>query len=302
MDLNLSPYIRRAWYNTLLPGEVIGPRVIFDYELVLIKEGHAHITVEDRHYFAGPGDMFIFRPRQRHAIEVVSSEHLIQPHIHFDLTYYENRARVPISYHDLDRISADLLPYFREDVLDRFISPFPSFLHPSNELFIEQLLFNIIHAVENPRPFNDVYLQRTFLELWEHVLLDILYASKQTSKQENTAALIKQFIDHNDSRPLSLREIAQATHFSKNYISSIFQEKYGVSPIRYHVSSQVQKAKQMILLTNMSLGEIAESVGFESLQNFSRVFKKIDGQAPSAYRKKKAAPSEGDGEPPQRAR
>lgn len=287
MDFILSPYIRRAWYNTLRPGEQIGPRVIFDYELVLIKEGNAVITIEDRKYFAGPGDMFIFRPNQRHIIQVTPNMPLIQPHIHFDLAYYENRARVPVSYNDMESIPSEQLSYFREDTLDHFLSPFPSHLHPNNELYIEQLLFNIIHAVESPRPFNEIYLQRLFLELWEQVLLEVLYANRQTNNQENTAARIKQFIDHNDSNPLTLDEIVQATHFSKSYISRIFQEKYGTSPIRYHAVVQIQKAKQMILFTNMSLSEIAEAVGFESLQDFSRVFRKIDNHSPSFYRKKK---------------
>ena len=293
MDLNLSPYIRRAWYNTLLPGELIGPRVIFDYELVLIKEGYADISIEDQHYDAGPGDMFIFRPKQRHTIRTLPSMHLIQPHIHFDLTYYENRARVPISYHDTDELPPEQLSFFREDVLDRFISPFPSHLHPNNELYIEQMLFNIIHAVDNPRPFNEIYLQHVFLELWEQVLLEVLYTNKQNGKQSDTAALIKQYIDYNDSNPLTLDEIVQATHFSKSYVARVFQECYGTSPIRYHAAMRIQKAKQMILFTNMSLSEIAESVGFESLQDFSRVFKKIDNRTPSSYRRKKAADESG---------
>ena len=98
MEPILSPYIRRAWYNILMPSEVIGPRVIFDYELVLIKEGHADIVIEDMHYAASPGDMFIFRPRQPHCIYTAPDEQLIQPHIHFDLLAYPDREKVPISY------------------------------------------------------------------------------------------------------------------------------------------------------------------------------------------------------------
>ena len=47
-----------------------------------------------------------------------------------------------------------------------------------------------------------------------------------------------------------------------------------------------------LVLNDMSLSEIAELVGFSSLQDFSRVFKKIDGLAPSSYRRNKTTLSE----------
>ena len=287
MEPILSPYIRRAWYNILMPSEVIGPRVIFDYELVLIKEGHADIVIEDKHYAASPGDMFIFRPRQPHCIYTAPDEQLIQPHIHFDLMAYPDREEVPISYQPLDKLPPEQHAFFREDILDQFISPFPSYIRPRNELYIEQLLFNIIHAVENPQPFNNVHLQQAFLALWEQVLLDIFYTSRYDSRQDISAEMFKQYIDHHASLPLTLDELSQATHFSKSYISKVFGEAYGISPMRYHASVQVQMAKQMILFTNMSLSEISELSGFASLQDFSRVFKKMDGVAPSSYRRNK---------------
>ena len=285
MELLLCPYIRRAWYSLLEPGAVIHNRVIFDYELMYLKKGQASIMIGDQLYHATPGDLFLFRPKQPHAIYVSPNEEMIQPHIHFDLQYYDNRAIVPVSYDGLSDMTAEQLSYFREDILDQFFSPFPSYLRPHNGLYIEQLLFDIIHATDNPRPFNDVYLQHAFLKLWEQVLMEASYTSRDYAKKESAAVLIKQLIERNDSRALTLDEITQALHFSKSYIARVFQESYGISPLNYHTTLRVQKAKRMIQFTNMSLSQIAVSVGFESLQNFSRVFKKLDGCPPSNYRK-----------------
>ena len=58
----------------------------------------------------------------------------------------------------------------------------PSYLRPHNGLYIEQLLFDIIHATDNPRPFNDVYLQHAFLKLWEQVLMEASYTSRDYAK------------------------------------------------------------------------------------------------------------------------
>ena len=293
MSLPLCPYIRRAWYNILHPGEVIHNRVIYDYELVFIKKGSGHITINDQLYTAKAGDLFLFRPKQQHAIYVSPSEELIQPHIHFDLQYYENREIVPVSYESMETMTPEQLTYFREDIIDQFFSPFPSYFHPHNGVYIEQLIFDIIHAVDNPRPFNDVYLQYAFLRLWEQVLLEASYTSRDYVKKENTPMLIKQFIEQNDSRALTMDEIANALHFSKSYIARIFQETYSTTPLKYHTTLRIQKAKRMIRFTNLSLSRIAMSVGFDSLQDFSRVFKKLDGLPPSFYRK--SPPPEGKG-------
>lgn len=281
----LCPYIRRAWYNVLAPGWKINMRVIFDYELLFIKEGHAQIIIDDKRYSAGPGDAFIFRPRQRHAIFVSENEYLVQPHIHFDLTYYEDRENVMISFSDLAEIPPEQQTHFRRDVLDEFFSPFPSYFHASNGTYMEQLLFDIIHAMENPRPFNEVYLSHVFLRLWEQVLLEVTYTTRRPISPDSSVMLVRQYIEQNDNKPLTLEELSTALHFSQSYIFRIFKKNFNISPMQYHTVLRVQRAKQMIRYTNLSITEIAEAVGFDSPQNFSRVFKKTDGHPPSDYRK-----------------
>lgn len=284
MDTPLCPYIRRAWYNILQPNEDILERVIFDYELLCIKEGRALITIEDREFVGIPGDMFIFRPRQRHSIRVIFNERLVQPHIHFDLQYYKDREQVPISYVNIDDIPSDAMSFFRDDILDRFISPFPLCFRPHSTLYIEQMIFDIIHAISHPAPHNEIRLARLFLQLWEQVLNELSYGKKDLRTSGDVSAKIKLYIEQNVSRALTLDEIVQVLHFSRSYISRVFQESHGTSPLRYHTLLRVQRAKNMIQFTNMSLSEIAASMEFESLQDFSRVFKKIEGRPPSSFR------------------
>ena len=284
MDTPLCPFIRRAWYNILQPDEHIRERVIFDYELLYVKEGKALITVEDSEYIASPGDLFIFRPKQRHSIQVIFNERLVQPHIHFDLQYAPDRENVPVSYDNIDNIPPGELSFFRLDILDRFVSPFPSRFRPHGQLYMEQLLFDIIHAVTYPGPHNEIRLSHLFLRLWEQVMNELTYGHRDVRSHEEVSDKIKFFIEQNVSRSILLDDIVQVLHFSRSYISRVFKDRYGVSPLHYHTLLRVQKAKGMIQFTNMPLSEIAVLAGFESSQDFSRVFKKAEGVPPSAFR------------------
>ena len=70
------------------------------------------------------------------------------------------------------------------------------------------------------------------------------------------------------------------THFRR-----LFKEIYGMSPIKYINEIRTERARGLIANSNLSLSQIAEKVGYGDVYYFSRVFKKIAGVSPSAYKK-----------------
>src|SRR5699024_6491241 len=80
-----TPYIRVAWDSWLDAKWDMPTRVIFDYEFMCLRGGELDVVVEGEHYHAVPGDIVIFRPRQRHALHVIGTAPIHQPHIHCDL-------------------------------------------------------------------------------------------------------------------------------------------------------------------------------------------------------------------------
>ena len=162
MDKPILPYIRRAIYDIMEPDTFIKERVLFDYELLYVKEGTAIVTVEDRTYTGQVGDIFIFRPLQRHSIRVSAKSHFIQPHVHFDLLYRENRESIPISFKNLDEMSPG-----------RYFVHFPSYLRPLTSMHIERLLFDLINEYDYPSRFHEERLTQLFLSLWSQILNEI---------------------------------------------------------------------------------------------------------------------------------
>lgn len=260
-------------------------RVIFDYELLYIKEGTAQITVEGENYRGQVGDVFIFRPRQRHSIFVSASHSFVQPHVHFDLLYRENREYIPISFQDLDEISIDEYPYFHKDILDSFYPSFPTVFHLHSPHAFELKLFDLIHEFENPSIHASIRLPSLFLTLWEQVLNEITYSFDDSNMpKEDSAQKVKFYIEQHTHTSLTMDTLSKLTHFSKSYVNRLFREAYHIPPLRYHTYLRMQKAKSLIRNTTMTVSEISELLGFSTVQYFSFAFKKSEGITPSEFR------------------
>jgi AraC-like DNA-binding protein len=68
------------------------------------------------------------------------------------------------------------------------------------------------------------------------------------------------------------------------YFCKIFKSATGVTFTDYVARARVEKTKQLLLNPNMRVSEAAFEAGFQSLSQFNRVFRRVEGQAPSSYR------------------
>lgn len=284
--LSINPYIRRAWYSILPPGFQIPERVIFDYEIVLIKDGRAQITVEDESYEAKCGDIFFFRPGQRHSFKVYDQE-LVQPHVHFDLIYQNGLSEnIPISKQNMEEMDEDQRRMIEKDITCHLFENFPCYIQLNNPTIVEQLLFDVIDAYDRPGPFPEIRLKWKFLHLLEYLLSEIaLLTVKRTPQKKEWAEEFRLYLESNIDRTITLNELSEVFHIDRSYISRIFTTAYNTPPIRYHTMLRVERAKRMILYTNLSLTDIAEQTGFPCLQDFSRIFRRLEGVSPSKLRK-----------------
>jgi signal transduction histidine kinase/DNA-binding LacI/PurR family transcriptional regulator/AraC-like DNA-binding protein len=102
-----------------------------------------------------------------------------------------------------------------------------------------------------------------------------------------TATLVKQasaYIQQNYTRTFSLEELSETVGVSKSYLSRIFKMGTGISPWDYLNRFRVQKAKELLLLSDESITAIAADVGYEDVGYFGRVFREIAGCTPRAFR------------------
>jgi AraC family transcriptional regulator of arabinose operon len=95
--------------------------------------------------------------------------------------------------------------------------------------------------------------------------------------------LILKYIENHLAENITIEDLAKIAHFHPNYFIHFFKSLLGLSPIQYINKIKMEKAKMLLMTTDMSITEIAESVGTQ-LYYFSRSFKNYTGFAPSAFR------------------
>ena len=97
---------------------------------------------------------------------------------------------------------------------------------------------------------------------------------------------VKKYIDEHYREQIRLEDIAQQIYVSKSHLSHLFRTQIGESPIRYLIRKRMEKAKQLLVETNDTIQQIAESVGYDNPVYFCQIFSKEEGIAPSQYRRK----------------
>lgn len=286
MDLQrLSPYIRRATDSYVPADWQLAERMIFDYELLYIKQGELMITVEGKPYRGKPGDLFLIKPRQRHAIRSVGQTPVRQPHIHFDLFYRADSPEVKVSFKPIEAMTPGERAWFREDVVSGPPFAMPTQIPLRNPLPFETMLFHLIKEFQAKTPYSDIAAKGLFIQLWVYLLRELRSAHHpETLSNQRELALVKSYLDQHSGGEVSLQTLSRLANLSKYYLVGLFKKAYGVTPIKYHQLVRMEKAKEMIQFTSVPLKQIAESFGYRDIHSFSRTFRKVEGVPPSYYR------------------
>ena len=103
---------------------------------------------------------------------------------------------------------------------------------------------------------------------------------------ENEMNTLIEYITMNPRRIVSNQELADVIFRSKDYIIKRFFANFGATPYDYQIQQKIFSAKNMLANMNLSVKEIANSLGYDDQHYFSYMFKKRCGMSPTQYRKK----------------
>lgn len=92
------------------------------------------------------------------------------------------------------------------------------------------------------------------------------------------------FMEHNFQNDISVEDVATVCGLNRSYFGKIFKQAVGKSPQEFLLSYRMVKATELLKLTQLSIGDISQAVGYDNQLHFSRAFKNIYGMSPREWR------------------
>lgn len=158
----------------------------------------------------------------------------------------------------------------------------------SNVAQLKQLINTILKESKsqevNHEKIVEHNLQLLFLNLTRVNFLRFVGVDFTTTKQDNITE-IKEYITDNASSNITLDTISEIFFMSKYYISTLFKQYFGISPIDYLINVRIDNAIHLLINSSLPISNIATQTGFASLPYFSKIFKDRTDFAPTHFRK-----------------
>lgn len=263
----------RLFFNT---GEVFAQLHWHeDIEIIYLVEGKLRVGISNKIYQMYERDILFIAPGSAHCF--------------FAEKEFSNRAVIQ----------------FRISIFDSFLSGIqdtktikPMFnistlLNPGNNLhtLLEKQINELINEYNNKALGYKLILKARLYDLAGNLLRHMPKNTQPDEEVNNQKEAILrldkvfQYINENYQNKIDLNDITKAAGLSKYYFTRFFKENVGVTFIDYLNSLRIAKSEHFLMNSNESIIEIAYKCGFNSVKTFNRVFKKIKGSSPVAYKK-----------------
>jgi AraC-like DNA-binding protein len=135
----------------------------------------------------------------------------------------------------------------------------------------------------SPERYNATVRLLTFFAEQLSALTNQIVLEKQNAEPP-LVQKARQYIDQHKMEPLSLAAVAKAAGASVFHFCKVFRKSTGLKFTDYVARVRLEDAKTQLLNPNRRISEIAYDVGFQSLTQFNRMFKRVFGQSPTEFR------------------
>ncbi len=233
------------------------PHIHKEVEVYYFLEGESRVQCGTEKYKLSAGDLFIAFPNQIHGYEDSKNVHgyimILQPKVWLKPYYKLLTEKLPEN------------PVLRKG----------SFEHTAIPELLEMA------CVDQQQ------VSREVLQGYFAVIFGKLLSLLSLTESENDAMQrILLYIHDHYKEPITRKDIAHAAGYTESHVSHLFSATMRTSLPDYINALRVEDAKDLLTGTDMSVSQIAASLGFGSIRNFGRAFQKFTATTPKDYRKR----------------
>jgi AraC-like DNA-binding protein len=107
---------------------------------------------------------------------------------------------------------------------------------------------------------------------------------QQAEREPYRVRMARAYISSRQTEDFSLSDVAAVIHVSPFYLCKIFKKATGLTFIEFRNRLRIESAMKLLGSPKQSVSEIAYGVGFQSLTQFNRLFRRMVGQSPTTFR------------------
>ena len=231
-----------------------------DYQIIYVEKGACNLILNGEHLRLPEGNVVLFRPREPQKYYYLKEDSSVSHFVHFSGTGCSNILK-DLGIGELTTFNIGRSRSF-EEISERMVQEFVM-QNPMYMVWCTSYLYQLLAIVARK------------------YALRLGNVNKKSESRINAAC---RKIYDNLKNPPSVAELAAENCLSESRFVHLFREVTERSYTDFVVAIRVEKAKELLLGTNMPIREIAEAVGFENQNYFSRCFRKKEGLSPREYR------------------
>lgn len=162
---------------------------------------------------------------------------------------------------------------------------FQSLIQDNKE--IEEMILSIYQEEMEKKLGYKVAMRGMIYELITYLLRNYVVESlsvkenKRRNKNLKRLNIVLQYIQMNYTETITIKELAELIHLSEYRFCHIFKDSIGQSPLNYINEVRLKKAHHLLKQKELTVSEVAATVGFSDYNNFGRQFRKYYGYPPS---------------------
>ncbi len=233
-------------------------------ELIYICEGRICYEIGDRKYYAESGDLILYSKGIAHK-ETALTDSIKTYFCGIGNVYYDGC--VKDRFYGVPDIKILKTKSYREKL----------------ESYITDLIRESTHKLDGYSLVCSGILSSILTLIYRMIRVN----ADSTESLERSGSLSNQIIRYlteNYEQDITLSNLSERFYVSKDYMSHIFKNETGISPIKYLILYKIERIKTYLIETDKSIAEIAALVGYEDANYMTQVFKKNVGESPSKFR------------------
>jgi AraC-like DNA-binding protein len=252
-------------YEKCQSGHRFGPSLRDNYIVHFVISGKGRYTVNDTTHHLGAGDFFLIRPNELVDYEADAEN----PWEYYWIGFSGNRVKEILHTNGIGVKDYIGQVDTKEVLREKF------------ESFMQSDFFDDSQKLANQAFFYDIF---SFFKIHNEGVEMEVRVSQRTKYSE--AFLL--YVENNYYREdLTIEEIAKSMYLHPSYFSQVIKEELGLTALKYLNLYRMNKASQLLKMTELSVEEIASTVGYQNRHSFSRAFKIRFHSSPSRYKLEK---------------